>query len=193
MIKEIAENAWKLNVDSNIYLLRLKEDIIIDTGPGAYKDTVKRELSKITDLENIKKVILTHVHYDHSGNIDLFPNANIYASKKEIEGFRKNPLVAFNLNPRLILRLRKELIEIQKIKDFLDKNNIKIIETPGHTTGSICLFYKKEKILFSGDTLFFNGAFGRTDLPNSLPEEMEKSLEKLEKIDFKILAPGHDY
>ena len=54
------------------------------------------------------------------------------------------------------------------------------------------LCYKKEKILFSGDCLFENG-IGRYDLPNSVPEEMEKSLDKLKKINYKTLAPGHDY
>lgn len=190
MIK-LASDVWKLNVDSNVYLISLKDSIIIDTGPRASYDTLKEELSKITDLEKVKKVILTHIHYDHAGNIDLFPNAEIYASKKEIEDFKRNPLVGFNLNPKILIQLRKKLIEIEKIKDFLEKNNIEIIPVPGHTAGSISLFYKKQ-ILFSGDCLFENG-IGRCDLPNSVPEEMEKSLKTLRNIDYKILAPGHDY
>jgi len=189
-MEKITSNVWKLNVDSNVYFLALKEKIIIDTGPRAYHNKVKGELSKIVKLEDIKKVILTHIHYDHCGNIDLFPNAELFASKKEIEDFKKNPIVAFDLNPKILLLLRKELKPIEGIKDFLDKNEIKIIKAPGHTAGSIALFYKK--ILFSGDCLFQNG-IGRYDLPNSVPGEMENSLNRLRKIDYKILAPGHDY
>ena len=80
-------------------------------------------------------------------------------------------------------------VKLSPLKDLL---GLKIIKTPGHTKGSICLYYQKEKILFSGDTLFYNG-FGRIDFPFSDPGKMEESLEKLKKIKYKILAPGHDY
>jgi len=188
----LAPNIWKLNFDSNIYFLNLKEKIVIDSGPRIYHNDVKEGLSKIVKLEDIKKVILTHIHYDHAGNIDLFPNAEIFASEKEISDFTKNPIVAFNLDSNIISLLIKKLKAIETIRGLLANNNIDIIEVPGHTAGSIALFHKKEKILFSGDCLFENG-IGRSDLPNSVPEEIENSLKKLEKIGYKILAPGHDY
>jgi len=62
------------------------------------------------------------------------------------------------------------------------------IKTPGHTKDSLSFLYKD--ILFSGDTLFHNGT-GRTDLPESDPNKMKESLEKLKKLDYQILAPGH--
>jgi len=185
-MEEIAKNIWKLNVDSNIYFLDFKEKIIIDCGPKQYKDIVKKELLQHVKLEEINKVIFTHLHYDHVGNFDLFPNAEFFCSEQEIAYFKKNKLYAIG-DPILA----KEFdIDLKPIKELLDFD---IIKTPGHTLGSFCLFYKKEKILFSGDTLFFNENYGRTDLPNSEPNSMEESLRKLEKIKHKILAPGHDY
>ena len=74
--------------------------------------------------------------------------------------------------------------DVAKLKMF------KIIETPGHTGGSICLLYKD--VLFTGDTLFDCGC-GRVDLPSSEPSLMKESLEKLEKIKYKFFCPGHDY
>jgi glyoxylase-like metal-dependent hydrolase (beta-lactamase superfamily II) len=65
----------------------------------------------------------------------------------------------------------------------------KIIETPGHTRDSICILY--QDILFSGDTIFNDGYIGRTDLPESNHEKMIESLEKLKKINYKILCAGH--
>lgn len=189
MIK-LASNVWKMNVDSNVYLVDVGEKIVIDTGPRAYHNEVKKEFGKRAN--EVKKVILTHIHYDHAGNVDLFPGASIYASKKEIADFKKNPLVGFNLNPKIMMLLRKNLKEIESIKGFLAKDGFEIINVPGHTAGSIALFYKIESVLFSGDCLFENG-IGRYDLPNSVPDEMENSLAKLKKIRFKILAPGHDY
>lgn len=189
MINRIAPKVWKLNVDSNVYFLDLKEKIIIDTGPKVYKAIVKEELSKVIDLDKINKVIFTHLHYDHIGNFELFKKAKFYASKEEIALLKRNKIYAIG-DPLLAAKFTIKLNPLKNsLKDFL---GLKIINTPGHTKGSICLYYEKEKILFSGDTLFYNG-FGRTDFPFSSPEKMEESLEKLRKIKYKILAPGHDY
>lgn len=65
---------------------------------------------------------------------------------------------------------------------------IRPIKTPGHTKDSLCYLY--ENILFSGDTLFHKG-IGRTDLPESDPNKMEESLEKIKHLDYQVLAPGH--
>lgn len=192
MIKKISQGIHKIPVDSNAYLLLLEEPILIDTGPAAYKEAVNDSVKKIIPLEKIKKILLTHIHFDHCGNVDLFPDAEIYAAKKEIEDFKKNPEIAFNLKPEIIQQLKEKLTPIEELTPFLEKNNIEMIGVPGHTAGSIALFEKKQKILFSGDCLFENG-IGRCDLPNSTPETMEKSLKKLKNKDYKILAPGHDY
>lgn len=184
-MEKIANNIWKLNVDSNIYFLDLKEKIVIDVGPKQYKEIVRQELSNIIDLDKIEKVIFTHLHYDHIGNFELFPKAKFYASKEEIELLKKNRVYAIG-DPLLAMKFK---VKLHPLQDFL---GIKIIKTPGHTKGSVCLYYEKEKILFSGDTLFVNG-FGRIDFPFSDPGKMEESLEKVGKIKYKVLAPGHDY
>lgn len=185
MIKEIAPKVWKLNVDSNVYFLDFKEKAVIDTGPRAYRAVVEEELSKVVPLGKVGRVIFTHLHHDHTGNFDLFPKAKFYASEEEIRGFNKNRFNAL-LDPLLVMRFKAKL---HPLKDF---SGLKVIKTPGHTKGSICLYYANEKVLFSGDTLFFNG-FGRIDFPFSDPGKMEESLEKLKGIKYKILAPGHDY
>jgi glyoxylase-like metal-dependent hydrolase (beta-lactamase superfamily II) len=172
-------------VDSNVYFLNLKEKIIIDTGPKQYKEIVRKELEKLISLEKIKKVIFTHLHYDHIGNFDLFPNAEFFAAEAEINYLKKNKVFAIG-DPLLAMKFTIFLNPLASLEGF------DIIPTPGHTKGSISLFYKKEKILFSGDTLFFNG-IGRTDFPNSVPEKMGQSLKTLEKIRYRLLAPGHDY
>ena len=81
-------------------------------------------------------------------------------------------------------------IRIESIRKVKFKA-IKIVQTPGHTRGSLCFYIPKEKILFSGDTLFDNG-IGRTDLPTSQSKKMQSSLNKLKKLNYKILCAGHD-
>lgn len=184
MIKKIANNIWKLNVDSNIYLI-LDQLTVIDTGPESYKAEVKANLGKIIDIKKIRKVIFTHLHYDHIGNFDLFQNAEFFASSQEIKSLKEDKISAI-LDPALASRFS---ISLKPISDF---GGFKVLNAPGHTSGSICLYYEKEKMLFSGDTLFYHGV-GRTDLPTSNESKMAETLNKLKKLNYKILCPGHDY
>jgi glyoxylase-like metal-dependent hydrolase (beta-lactamase superfamily II) len=76
--------------------------------------------------------------------------------------------------------------------DDVFKSGLKVIETPGHTLGSISLYCKKEAILFTGDTLFFEG-IGRADLPGGNEKALVKSLrEKLMVLPHETnVYPGH--
>ena len=66
---------------------------------------------------------------------------------------------------------------------------IRVIQTPGHTPGSVCLLV--EDALFSGDTLFA-GSCGRTDLPGGSWEQMRASLKRLSEIEANLwVLPGH--
>jgi hydroxyacylglutathione hydrolase len=71
-------------------------------------------------------------------------------------------------------------------------DGLRVIHTPGHTSGSICIFDEKNKILFTGDTIFANGAVGRVDLPSGDAEQLIKSLEKLSQLDVIAFFPGHE-
>lgn len=65
---------------------------------------------------------------------------------------------------------------------------IKVFKVPGHTQDSLAFLY--DNILFSGDTLFHAG-IGRIDLPESVPEKMQDSVNRLKSVNYEILAPGH--
>ncbi|MDP2750850.1 MAG: MBL fold metallo-hydrolase [Nanoarchaeota archaeon] len=209
MIK-LTDSVWKFSGESNVYLIELgenKEKILIDTGDRKDRDLLIKSLKENGILpEDINIVIMTHLHYDHLGNIDLLKNAKIYASSKEIKCLKENPIGTIlnkELTEKITTRIKNKELTIEDA-DLLNQTknetddtvettpSLKIINTPGHTKGSICIYLEKEKILFSGDTLF-NGCHGRTDLPTSIAKEMEKSLKRLLKYDYTILCPGHDY
>lgn len=169
MIKRIKENVWQLcfkSFGSCAYILKINNKIIlIDTST---KDNMPELLKDLEEL-NIKSgqvniILLTHNHWDHTGNIDIFENAKIYGDKKDFKD--------------------EEILDL----DYLKMKEIEIIKTPGHTKGGVCFLY--EEILFSGDIIFHDG-IGRMDLPGGSETQMKKSLKKLQTINYKILCPGH--
>ena len=165
MINKIKEEIYQLhfeNFGSCVYVLKLQDKIIlIDSSSREAREELLKDLKTLKiNPENINALILTHNHYDHIENIELFPNAKIYNAEK--------------LNESSII---KEVPEI------------KVIETPGHCPENKCYLY--QDILFSGDTIFYNGGIGRMDLPGGSEEQMKKSLKKLLKINYKFLCPGH--
>ncbi|MFH1506488.1 MAG: MBL fold metallo-hydrolase [archaeon] len=187
MIFKVTNNVWKLQLDTeatNIYLLE-KEKIVIDTGYRSLKQIVVQFLGKVVPLDQIEKVLFTHLHFDHIGNFDLFPNAKFYASAQEIEDFKKDPAGAV---------FRKDMAEKFNVKLIpLPKKigPLEVIPTPGHTRGSVSFWYPEEKVLFSGDTVF-PGAIGQTIYATSVPEKMSESVMKLAEINQKFLCAGHD-
>ena len=101
---------------------------------------------------------------------------------------------AFNLSHNVLVgRFKsKEPERLLKDNDIIKvgRLDIKVIHTPGHTPGGICLYYNK--VLFSGDTLFFGGV-GRTDLPQGNESFLLSSIkDKLFKLpDETRVYPGH--
>ncbi len=73
----------------------------------------------------------------------------------------------------------------------IGKWKLEIMETPGHSEGSICLYERTEKVLFSGDTVFPDGNIGRTDMYGGDTVKLIKSIEKLTALDVKTMYPGH--
>lgn len=173
MIKQIKDNIWQFDFaqfGSTVYLLKLDEkNILIDTSTRQNRNELIGYLKELgLNPEEINFVFLTHDHFDHVENMDIFTNAEFFGSKRDFAN-------------------------CEKVKDIRGQPfyELRLIETPGHTFGSVCFYMPKEKILFSGDTIFHNAGIGRTDFPNSSPRDMQSSLSELENLEIKILCPGH--
>lgn len=170
--KKVLENEkiYYLSIEdricSNRYLIinELGECLLIDAGDG------KDRLSFVPKL-----CILTHGHFDHTMGVEK--NWKTYISEKE------NKDLEYIRIPSNAKKIKQSLFKFGKY-------HLEIIPTPGHTPGSISIFERNKKILFSGDTLFANRYIGRTDLGGS-EKEIKNSLRILDKLDWKILCPGH--
>lgn len=182
--------------DSNIYIIRDKLNLMIDTGTGKNSEKIKNNFeNKEFNFEDLDAIVNTHFHFDHiGGNPDFLDlcNCEIWASEDTAEILREGneektfAMVFGNtIDPMEVSRVLKDGEEIK-----IGEVTLKIIATPGHTHGDISLYEPNEKKLFSGDTVF-KGGIGRTDLPHSNKQQMKHSLEKLSSLEVKSLYPGH--
>jgi hydroxyacylglutathione hydrolase len=178
------------DIDSNIYLLG---DTVIDSGTG-FNFTRLRDILRAlkTEMKDVKRVINTHGHFDHIGGNGYFLNAEVAIHGSDAGILEKADMELSNagffdgrLSPRKPDRILKEGDRLTP-----DRLDLEVIHTPGHSAGSICLYDRKRKILFSGDTVFSDGV-GRTDLPGGDPKAMEESLSRLLKLDVEKILPGH--
>jgi len=139
----------------------IKNNNCLIIDPGDEVDVI---VSQIGDL-NVLGVIITHYHFDHIGAL------NDIINKYDVPIYDVNNLE------------EKEY----KINDF----TFDIIYTKGHHETCITIYFKDEKVMFTGDFIFKNG-IGRTDLETGNISEMLYSLEKMKKYPKDItLYPGH--
>ena len=127
----------------------------------------------------------THNHYDHTGGNRYF-NLEVAMHEVDAEAFERGDddvtVASMFGGSTEGMKVDRKLHEGDKIHDFT------VFHTPGHTKGGICLY--DGETLISGDTVFAGGGFGRTDIGGDV-NDMQNSLEKLNKLDVKYLLPGH--
>lgn len=143
---------------------------------------------------SLEAVCLTHAHYDHmlaAPGLIADTGAKLYVGAKDMPALNDDRLNLYNAAwsrlpaPQgLKARAYGEELEVCGVV-------LKIVPTPGHTPGGVCLYAEDEGVLFSGDTLFCAG-YGRVDFPGSNAADMRRSLFKLFALpgDTRVY-PGH--
>lgn len=178
-------------LETNCYILSINDEaLIIDPGDEPEK------ISNLINAVGVKPVaiLLTHGHWDHFGaaeNLKKLYSIDIYVHPDDRESVEEPSACTFFDYPWLKDFAAKPTKEFKEGTIKIENFNFEVIHTPGHTKGSCCFYFEKEKIIFTGDTLF-KSAIGRTDLSCSEPDKMSLSLRKLSMLpDEVVVYPGH--
>ena len=161
--------------DNYSYLIKDKKTNLIGViDPSEFK-AVEKEIDK--NYKKLDFILNTHHHFDHvGGNIEL---------KK----YFNSKIIGFENDKKRIPGIDLALKDNQLFK--FGSLELKLMHIPGHTIGHVCFYFKKEKIIFTGDTLFSLGC-GR--IFEGSYEQMYNSLNKIKNLskDTKIYC-GHEY
>ncbi|NYB28053.1 MAG: MBL fold metallo-hydrolase [Methanobacteriaceae archaeon] len=198
MYREIIPGLYLLKSkkpSSNSYLiLGEKLKVLIDSGISQHFNFLTKDLKDIgVDTRSLNMIINTHEHVDHFG-------ANRYLQERV-------PILAHRYAATKIVSADDEVMLCRahgedptgyQVNMWLENLNVldlgdwflKVLHTPGHTSGSLCIYEPRRKVLISGDTVFARGTISDISSSGSYGEYIN-SLARLNTMKIDLLLPGH--
>ena len=192
--KELYAYLWRDPYENNCnsYLIRGEITVLIDPGHLGHLGQLfsQMEVDGIS-AEAVDLIIVTHSHPDHFEGLRAFLNKQVKTAMSQEE-------------ERYLLESGKALFEMmqQPLPEFridfylkegelhLGKKTLNIYQTPGHSPGSLSIYWPEEKALFTGDVVF-SGGIGRTDFLEGNSTLLMESIEKMSHLETETLLPGH--
>lgn len=168
----------------NSYLIDGDRRILIDPGHSHLFTHVEQGLRSLgIDVASIDLVLVTHAHPDHMEAALLFKKPSLLTMSEKDFTYLRELAGDYYRIPEPDFFLQEGDLEIGGLQ-------FEVIDTPGHTPGSICLYWPKQGALFTGDLVFDQG-IGRTDLPGGSGRHLKESIVKVEALQAKFVLPGH--
>lgn len=169
--------------------------IVNELGEPCFDSLVKTMERDGFKVDDIGLIVNTHSHPDHcQANELVIERSGAWVTLSQEEDEFRNTLgkklySMFNMKaPQFtpLFYLREGNLNLGT------KNRVEldVFLTPGHSPGSICLYWRENKILITGDVVFF-GSIGRTDFPSGSLSLLKKSIDRLSQLDTEYLVPGH--
>jgi glyoxylase-like metal-dependent hydrolase (beta-lactamase superfamily II) len=175
--------------NANTYLVNGPNKVLIDPGHAHLFGVVKAQLELLgLSPRDIDLVIATHAHPDHMEALHFFSGAPALVAfpKPEFEAIAGDPLSGGLIVPE---QFEPDIL-LQEGTLSVGETTMEVYWTPGHSPGSICIYWPSRRALFSGDVVFKQG-LGRTDLPGGSGQALKQSIRELSYLDVELLLPGH--
>ena len=176
----------------NAYFIDGPSRVLVDPGHRALFEHVQRGLEDLNlSINDIDVVICTHAHPDHLEAVPLFKRTPTLFTMHETEWqwaatIGKQMSASFGID---ISELRPDFF-LTEGNLSLNGLDLDIIHTPGHSPGSVSLYWPQQKALFTGDLIFKEGV-GRTDLPGGDGSQLKESIKRLKNLNVEWLLSGH--
>jgi glyoxylase-like metal-dependent hydrolase (beta-lactamase superfamily II) len=177
------------------YLVKTDErNVLIDPGIADHVELLLKDLEEIgVHAKDIDVVINTHEHVDHIGANKYFQKHSLIAAHR----YAATKIVSAD-DEVLMCRAHGHDVRGYRVNLWLMNINaitvgdwfLKVLHTPGHTSGSICIFEPYKRILFSGDMVFTDGTISDISRSGSYGEYIN-SLARLNTMKIDIILPGH--
>ena len=179
---------WRSLTENNCnsFLIDGPFKILIDPGHQHLFTELRNSLDAINvSIEDIDLIIATHMHPDHIEAAQSFSSLSTMVTIHETEYryFRERAASFHNFTIKPDFFLTEGILKAGGAE-------LEVIHSPGHSPGSICLYWPSHKALFAGDVIFEQGV-GRTDLLGGNGEQLKKSIGRLSSLDLELLLPGH--
>ena len=167
-------------------------NILFDPGLKNYTDMLLKKMeSDGIDIERISYVINSHSHPDHLEGTVNFTKYDIPAAmhKDEIKFYQELGPEFFKMMGMTFPEIKFE-IELEEGILQIGETELKVFKTPGHSPGSVCIYWEEKKALVCGD-LIFDNSFGRVDFPGGSAKLLKESILRISELDIEYLLPGH--
>jgi len=140
--------------------------------------------------DTINTIVLTHCHFDHTAHIKEITHmckAKVAIHRADATGLLDEMrCLSMHFGARA-----PGIVPDIMLAEGDTIGTLRVLHTPGHTPGSICLYAEEDRVLISGDTVFADGGFGRYDFLGGSRAELARSLDRLTGLDVEGLYPGH--
>lgn len=176
----------------NTYLIDGPTRILIDPGHNHLFEHVRKGLENLgLGFEDIGLIICTHAHPDHIEAIQQFKDTSaLFAIHEEEWSLIKSMEKYLNMSLKVDISSFSPDFFLKQGELSIMGFDFNIIHTPGHSPGSISLYWPERKTLFTGDVIF-KEALGRTDLPGGSGPALKESIKRLSELGAECLLSGH--